>query len=100
MKAEIRFSTQALQDLHGMHEYIAPRGGEIVASKFVTLIYDYCLSFETFPERGVLREDLRPGLRLVGYRGHATIAFAYRDGVATILRVFGRGQDVEAELLS
>jgi toxin ParE1/3/4 len=45
-----------------------------------------------------LREDVRPGLRLIGYRRSAAIAFVYLDGVAIILRVFGRGRDVEAEL--
>ena len=68
MTAEVRFSTQAIQDLDGIHKYIAPLGGDVVARNFVSQIYEYCLGFETFPERGMLREDLRPGLRLVGYR--------------------------------
>lgn len=100
MKVEVRFSTHALRDLEGMYQYIASRGGDVIARDYISQIYDYCLSFETFPERGVSREDLRPGLRMVGYHRKATIAFAYRDGVVTILRVFGRGQDGEAELLS
>jgi toxin ParE1/3/4 len=100
MNAEVRFSLEALQDLDGLYAYITPRGGEAVARNYVTQIYSYCLSFETFPERGTLRKDLRPGLRMIGFRRRATIAFVYLNDVVTILRVFGRGLDVEAELLS
>jgi plasmid stabilization system protein ParE len=31
MKAEVRFSPEALEDLDRLHAYIAPRGGEAVA---------------------------------------------------------------------
>lgn len=95
MAHSVRFTPQALGDLKGLYDYIAPRGGDAVARDFVARLHSYCTGLETFPERGVLRDDLRPGLRLLGYRRQATIAFAVHGEHVVILRVLGRGQDVE-----
>lgn len=98
MSVRISFSTQAIADLQSIYDYIAPRGGERIARDYVARLYAYCLDFRVFPERGVRRDDLRPGLRLIGYRRQATIAFAVLGNDVTILRVFQRGRDIEALL--
>lgn len=98
MAEAVRFAEPALRDLQAIFDFIVPLAGERIARDHVAKLYAYCLGFETFPERGVRREDLRPGLRIVGYRRQATIAFAIVDGVVTILRVFHRGRDVDARL--
>jgi toxin ParE1/3/4 len=48
--------------------------------------------------RGTLREDVRPGLRTIGFRRRATIAFAVEGDTVTILGIFHGGQDYEADL--
>ncbi|RDJ22114.1 type II toxin-antitoxin system RelE/ParE family toxin [Bosea caraganae] len=96
MGGTVRFAGQAVQDLQDMFDYLHPVAGERIARDHVAKLYAYCLSFETFPERGTRRDDLRPGLRFVGYRRQATIAFVVTGNGITILRVFARGRDVEA----
>jgi toxin ParE1/3/4 len=64
----------------------------------VARIYQYCLDMGTFPERGARRDDIWQGLRLVGFERKATIAIEVMADEVRIMRVFGRGQDVEAEL--
>lgn len=96
MGATVRFAEQAVRDLQEIFDYLRPVAGERIASDHVARLYAYCLSFETFPERGTRRDDLRPGLRFIGYRRQATIAFAVIEETVTILRVFSRGRDVEA----
>ncbi|WP_026792156.1 type II toxin-antitoxin system RelE/ParE family toxin [Pleomorphomonas oryzae] len=91
------FAVEARQDFAALYDYILPRGGERVARDYVAKIYGYCLGFETFPERGTLRDDIRPGLRLVGFRRRATIAFTVSDRTVTILRMFYAGQDIDLE---
>lgn len=59
-------------------------------------ILSYCLGFETFPERGTRRDDLRPGLRVVGFARRATIAFHVTDNTVTIDRILYRGRDLAA----
>lgn len=98
MSIRVGFSEQAIADLQSIYDYIAPRGGQRIARDYVARLYAYCLDFQVFPERGVRRDDLRPGLRLIGYRRQATIAFAVLDNDVTILRVFQRGRDIEALL--
>jgi toxin ParE1/3/4 len=98
MPLPVRFSPEAIADLARMYDYIAPRGGERVATAYVARIYQYCLGFETFPERGVRRDDIWHGLRLVGFERRATIAIEVMPDEVRIIRVFGRRQDVEAGL--
>ena len=41
------------------------------------------------------RDDVYSGLRLVGYRYKATIAFRVRDDVVQIARVFHNGRNID-----
>jgi hypothetical protein len=50
------------------------------------------------PTRGTRRDDIRAGLRTVGYRRQATIAFAMSDDTVNILGVYYGGRDYEADL--
>lgn len=63
MSVRISFSKQAIADLQSIYGHIEPRGGERIARDYVARLYAYCLDFQVFPERGVRRDDLRPGLR-------------------------------------
>jgi len=98
MALPVRFSPEALADLKRMYDYIAPRGGARVAAAYVARIYQYCLDMGTFPERGARRDDIWQGLRLVGFERKATIAIEVKPDEVRIVRVLGRGLDVEAEL--
>jgi plasmid stabilization system protein ParE len=40
------------------------------------------------------REDISPGLRAVGYRNRATIAFRIKDNTVTIMRIFHGGREI------
>jgi toxin ParE1/3/4 len=46
-----------------------------------------------FPERGTLRDDLRPGLRVIGFERRIAVAFHVQGGKVTILRVLYAGRD-------
>ena len=98
MALPVRFSPQAIADLRAMHDYIAPRGGDQVATAFVSRIYQHCLDMGLFPERGTRRDDVWQGLRLVGFKRQTTIAIEITADELRIVRILGRGQDVEGEL--
>jgi toxin ParE1/3/4 len=93
MKYRVLLSPEAIDDFQTLYDYLLPRAGETVARDYVGKIHDYCMGFETFPERGTLHEE-RAGLRTVGFHRKATIAFHVGDGVVTILRLFHGGQNV------
>ncbi len=91
---EVRFSQRAEDDLAEVLSYIVERAGEQVARRYVDTLVDYCMSFENFPHRGS-RSDVRRGLRLVGFRRRATIAFIVRNNRVVIVRIFHRGRKVD-----
>jgi toxin ParE1/3/4 len=62
-------------DLVAIYDYIAERAGARTAHRFVNGIEAYCLAMTNTPERGTRRDDLRRGLRTVGFRRRATILF-------------------------
>lgn len=58
---------------------------------YLERIEAYCRTLSAFPERGTLRDDLRPGLRLVGFEKRVTIAFRVMPGRVMIYRVLYGG---------
>lgn len=101
MTYTIRIAPEAQQQLDTIEDYISIASGHAaVADQFVDDVVVYCESFETFPERGTQRGELLPGLRIVGYRRRATIAFRVdtRNRVVVILGMFYvyGGQDYES----
>ena len=97
MPLPVRFSPEAIADIEHIFDYVAARGGKQIATDYVARMYQYCLKMETFPERGIRRDDIWPGLRLVGFERKATIAIEITLEEIRIIRVFGRGQDVAGE---
>lgn len=99
MEFKVVYSKNAENQLSELFEYIVEKAGEKIASGFITSIIDYCDSFETFPERGILRDDLRQGLRIVGFRRRVTIAFVVDISQVIILGIYYGGQDFESEIV-
>ena len=98
MTYRVLFSPEARDDLFALRHYIAGEAGVAVAAAFTEAIVAYCESFATFPERGRRRDDIRPGLRIIGFRRRATIAFALRGTDVLVLGVLFAGRDIERAL--
>lgn len=65
---------------------------------YIDRIEAYCAGFEASPERGTRRDDLRPGLRIVGFERRVTIAFHATPSVVIIDRILYGGRDVRGAL--
>lgn len=98
MAHTIIFSPEAEAQLVGLRRYIAENAGLAVARTFTDAIVRHCLSLTLFPNRGVPRDDLRPGLRTISFRGRVTIAYAVDQETLTVLAIFYAGQDIDAAL--
>lgn len=72
---EVIFDRAAQRDLKSIFDYIADRASETIAERFTTKLYEHCHKLEHAPESGTRRDDLRRGLRTMGYRRRATILF-------------------------
>jgi len=89
------FSPEAASDLSNLYEHIAKRSGPDRAIGYITRIETYCAGFRFFPERGTKRDDLRPGLRIVGFERRIAIAFHVDPEVVVIDRILYGGRDVK-----
>lgn len=98
MRYRIIFSPEADAQLVDIYRHIAREASPEIAEQFTSAIIDYCEGFGIFPQRGALRDDLRPGLRTVGFRRRITIAFAIEQRTVSIIGVFYGGQNYEAVL--
>jgi toxin ParE1/3/4 len=91
---EVVFRPAAQRDLDALYKYIRDKGGgAVVAIGFVRRIREHCLGFANFPERGARRDDIRRGLRLVGFERKVTIAFSVESNSVRIARIYYRGRD-------
>ena len=87
------FAPEARNDLLHIYDWIERSSSSSIALAFVERIEAYCLAFDLAAERGTRRDDIRPGLRTVGFERTLTLAFSVEDGTVTILRIFYAGRD-------
>jgi toxin ParE1/3/4 len=66
--------------------------------RYVSALVEQCEDLETFPLRGMARDDIRPGLRITQFRGRTVIAFAAERDQVVILGLFHVGRDFERAL--
>ena len=100
MSYSVIFAPEAVEQLAALYNHIADAASADIANKYVGGIIAYCECLHTFPIRGVLREDVRPGLRITNYKKRAVVAFEVDEQAAqvAILGLFYGGQDYEAIL--
>jgi toxin ParE1/3/4 len=56
------------------------------------------IGLDTFPQRGRLRDDIRPGIRILGFERRVVIAYAIAENLVVIHGIFYGGQDFEETL--
>ena|SRR5438045_3920183 len=90
------FTPLAERQMDRLHAYISTRSGTARADGFVSRILDFCEGLTTFPKRGTCRDDLLPGLRILGFERNVTIAFIVGTTTVLIEGIYYGGQDHEA----
>lgn len=76
-----------------MRAWIKAESSAKTAADYVNSIIEECQSLATHPHRGRRRDDIRPGMRILGFRRRVVIAFSIEDDIVAILGVFYGGQD-------
>lgn len=94
MTHRVVFSPEASEDLLGLYDYIAARSGGVQALRYIERIERWCEGLRRFPERGVVRDDIRSGVRVMGFERRVTIAFRVLPDTVTILRILYGGRDL------
>lgn len=99
-KFKVSFRPLAEADLFGLYRYIAEEAGHDVAGAYIGRIDQACRTLETSPKRGTRRDDIRPGIRTMGFERRATIVFQEKKTEVVIIRIFYGGRDFERALSS
>jgi plasmid stabilization system protein ParE len=89
---------EAVDDLHGLYDWVAGMASPVVAMGYLERVERFLAGLSVGSERGHLRSDVRPGLRIVGFERRLTVAFLVDDDRLTVLRVLRAGQDWESSV--
>lgn len=89
------YAPEAQEDLNALYDRIAEAAAPATAIGYIDRIEAFCSGLSVASERGQLRNDIRPGLRTVGFERRITIAFAVEPERVVILRLFYGGRDWE-----
>lgn len=92
------YSPESEAQLASLYRYIAHHGSSSIALGLTDAIVARCDSLDEMPLQGRLRDDLRPGLRTLGFRRRVLIAYSVEDTTVTVLGIFHGGQDYETLL--
>ncbi len=96
MKARhVAFAPEAETDLIELYDWIAGQSSPAVAIGYIERVEAFCQRLGIASERGHLRNDIRPNLRIIGFERRLTIAFVVGSETVTVLRVFASGRDWE-----
>jgi len=95
---DVIFAPEARADLLALYEWISAKASPDVAMTYIERIERYCSGFDLASQRGHMRDDIRTGLRVIGFERRVTIAFMVSEEVVTILRLFYGGQNWEEDL--
>uniref|UniRef100_B0SUM6 Plasmid stabilization system n=1 Tax=Caulobacter sp. (strain K31) TaxID=366602 RepID=B0SUM6_CAUSK len=79
-----------------LYDYIAGRGAPNAAMNYVLRLEVRCLSLADFPEQGSQRDDIRPGLRVLGFERRTMIAFHVTSADVVIDRILHGGRDIDS----
>lgn len=92
------FRPEALHQLQSLYDYIADAGSPETAARYTESVVAYCETLTEFPNRGIPRNDIHPGLRIIGYRKKTVIAFTIIDESIIVIGVLHGGSDYESTL--
>lgn len=95
MSQYVIISARANGHLGEIYDYIADASAPAVAESYTDSIVKFCENLLPFPMRGIARNDLLEGLRALGFRKRAVIAFVVTDEIVEIHGIYYGGQDWE-----
>jgi len=98
IRRKIGFTPMAERQINALHAYISANANEERANGYVARITSFCNSLSVLPMRGMKRDDIMQGLRVIGFERHVTMAFVVMADVVVIEGIFYGGRDFAAVL--
>jgi toxin ParE1/3/4 len=95
---DVVFAPEAEADLVWIYDTIASAADPATAFRYIERIDQACSRLDLGSERGTKRNDIRNGLRIIGFERRVTIAFTVTAERVEILRVFYGGVNWEQRI--
>jgi toxin ParE1/3/4 len=93
----VRLTDEAEADLVEIYRFVLEiSASKPVARQYIDRIRAFLEGFATFPQRGSIRDDIREGLRIIGFERRVSIAFVVEEEDVVILRILSAGQKFNA----
>ncbi|HEX7853659.1 MAG TPA: type II toxin-antitoxin system RelE/ParE family toxin [Sphingobium sp.] len=93
IRREVTLSPEASANLLALYDWISEQASPEIALSYIERLETYIRGFEVGAERGTLRNEIREGLRTVGFERRVTIAFTVNENQVIILGFFYGGQN-------
>lgn len=97
-KRRVIFSPEAQTDLLELYDWISDQADPVTAIKYIERLEVFCSNLSDGSERGTLRDDIRPNLRVIGFERRVSIAFSVATDVVTVLGFFSGGRNWQTGL--
>lgn len=97
MAYPVVLSKTAETQLRKLQAYLARRFYSDNAERFINRLLGECTSLGVSPHRGRMRDDIRPGIRVIGFERKTAIYFRFAEGTVTILSIRYGGYEVNSE---
>ncbi|MGB5086386.1 MAG: type II toxin-antitoxin system RelE/ParE family toxin [Methylocystis silviterrae] len=91
----VEYALQADDDFGWLYDLIAEASGATRALAYVERLRAFCDRLDYASERGMRRDDIRPGLRIIGFERRVTAAFMVEAERVVVLRLFYGGANWE-----
>ncbi|MEQ9123039.1 MAG: type II toxin-antitoxin system RelE/ParE family toxin [Alphaproteobacteria bacterium] len=98
IRRRVTLSAAALADIKSISDWVSERGGPSTARRYVDRLFASIDRMSAGALRGTPRDDIRPGLRIVGFERNLTIAFRVTADEVEVVRIFRRGRNWSSDL--
>ena len=92
MSYEVAFTDEASQQIVDLEDYLAERFSSVNAERYIDRLTLACLSLGKAPHRGTMRDDLKPGIRVIGFERRVAIYFTAVEKRVVILGILYAGR--------
>lgn len=98
MTYRVVFAREAEAQMIDLYRFIAEAAAPSIAAAYTEAIIRSCETLAHFPQRGIARDDIRPGLRMTHFKNKTMIAYSIMDETVAVIGIFYGGQDYGALL--
>ncbi len=97
-RRKVEWSPEAADDLREIVTWIERNASAAVAANYAARVVSFCQGLEIGSLRGTPRDDVLPGLRIVGFERAVTVAFFVESERVEILGLYRAGRNWTSDM--